>query len=41
MSGALLALTSALTVDDAGLDYAIAALCVGVGQGVAVLPGRP
>ena len=41
MSGARLALTAALTRDDEGLDYAIATLCVGVGQGVAMLLGRP
>ena len=41
MSGARLALTAALTLDEEGLDYAIATLCVGVGQGVAMLLGRP
>jgi len=41
MSGARLALTAAMTLDDKGLDYAIATLCVGVGQGVAMLLGRP
>jgi 3-oxoadipyl-CoA thiolase len=41
MSGARLALTAALTLADEGLDYAIATLCVGVGQGVAMLLGRP
>src|SRR5450759_195412 len=41
MSGARLALTAALTLEDEGFDYAIATLCVGVGQGVAMLLGRP
>jgi 3-oxoadipyl-CoA thiolase len=41
MSGARLALTAAHTLADEGLDYAIATLCVGVGQGVAMLLGRP
>ena len=41
MSGARLALTAAQTLADDGLDYAIVALCVGVGQGVAMLLGRP
>ena len=41
MSGARLALTAAQTLADEGLDYAIATLCVGVGQGVARLLGRP
>jgi acetyl-CoA C-acetyltransferase len=41
MSGARLALTAAQTLADGGLDYAIATLCVGVGQGVAMLLGRP
>ncbi|MDQ1482758.1 MAG: hypothetical protein QOF35_834 [Actinomycetota bacterium] len=41
MSGARLALTAAHTLADDGLDYAIATLCVGVGQGVAMLLGRP
>ena len=41
MSGARLALTAAQTLADDGLDYAIATLCVGVGQGVAMLLGRP
>jgi 3-oxoadipyl-CoA thiolase len=41
MSGARLALTAAQTLVDEGLDYAIATLCVGVGQGVAMLMGRP
>ena len=41
MSGARLALTAAQTLADEGLDYAIATLCVGVGQGVAMLLGRP
>jgi 3-oxoadipyl-CoA thiolase len=40
MSGARLALTAAHTLADEGLDYAIATLCVGVGQGVAMLLGR-
>jgi len=41
MSGARLALTAAQTLADEGLDYAIATMCVGVGQGVAMLLGRP
>jgi 3-oxoadipyl-CoA thiolase len=41
MSGARLALTAAQTLAEDGLDYAIATLCVGVGQGVALLLGRP
>jgi len=41
MSGARLALTAARTLADEGLDYAVATLCVGVGQGVAMLLGRP
>jgi len=41
MSGARLALTAAHTLAGEGLDYAIATLCVGVGQGVAMLLGRP
>jgi 3-oxoadipyl-CoA thiolase len=41
MSGARLALTAAQTLAEEGLDYAIATLCVGVGQGVAMLLGRP
>jgi 3-oxoadipyl-CoA thiolase len=41
MSGARLALTAAQTLVEEGLDYAIATLCVGVGQGVAMLLGRP
>ena len=41
MSGARLALTAAHTLADERLDYAVATLCVGVGQGVAMLLGRP
>jgi acetyl-CoA acyltransferase len=41
MSGARLALTATHTLADEGLDYGIATLCVGVGQGVAMLLGRP
>ena len=41
MSGARLALTAAHTLADEGLDHAIATMCVGVGQGVAMLLGRP
>jgi 3-oxoadipyl-CoA thiolase len=41
MSGARLALTAAHTLADESLDYAIATLCVGVGQGVAMLLARP
>ena len=41
MSGARLALTAAQTLADEGLEHAIATMCVGVGQGVAMLLGRP
>jgi acetyl-CoA acetyltransferase family protein len=41
MSGARLALTAAQTLADEGLEYAIVTMCVGVGQGVAMLLGRP
>ena len=41
MSGARLALTAALTLADEDLDYAVAMLCVGVGQGAAMLLSRP
>lgn len=41
MSGARLVLTAAQTLADESLDYAVATLCVGVGQGVAMLLGRP
>ena len=41
MSGARLALTATHTLADEGLDYGIATLCVGVGQLVAMLLGRP
>ena len=41
MSGARLALTAAQTLADESLDHAIATMCVGVGQGVAMLLGRP
>jgi acetyl-CoA C-acetyltransferase len=41
MSGARLAFTAAQTLADEGLDHAIATMCVGVGQGVAMLLGRP
>jgi len=41
MSGARLTLTAAQTLADEGLDLAIATMCVGVGQGVAMLLGRP
>jgi 3-oxoadipyl-CoA thiolase len=41
MSGARLALTAALTRADEDLDYAVAMLCVGVGQGAAMLLSRP
>jgi 3-oxoadipyl-CoA thiolase len=40
MSGARLALTAAQTLADEGLDYAVAMLCVGVGQGAAMLLSR-
>ena len=41
MSGARLALTAAQTLADEGLDYAVAMLCVGVGQGAAMLLSHP
>jgi len=41
MSGARLALTAALTRSDEDLDHALVAMCVGVGQGVAMLLSRP
>ena len=41
MSGARLALTAAQTLADEDLDFAVATMCVGVGQGVAMLLGRP
>lgn len=41
MSGARLALTAAQTLADEDLDYAVAMLCVGVGQGAAMLLSRP
>jgi 3-oxoadipyl-CoA thiolase len=41
MSGARLALASAMTLADEGHDYAIATMCVGVGQGMAMLLARP
>jgi 3-oxoadipyl-CoA thiolase len=41
MSGARLSLTAAMTLADEGHDYAIATMCVGVGQGMAMLLARP
>jgi len=41
MSGARLALTAALTRSDEDLDRALVTMCVGVGQGVAMLLSRP
>ena len=41
MSGTRLALTAAMTLADEGHDHAIATMCVGVGQGVAMLLGKP
>ncbi|WP_286958936.1 3-oxoadipyl-CoA thiolase [Arsenicicoccus sp. UBA7492] len=41
MSGARLALTAAITLADDGHDHALATMCVGVGQGVAMLLSRP
>lgn len=41
MSGTRLALTAAMTLADEGHDHAVATMCVGVGQGVAMLLGRP
>lgn len=41
MSGARLALSAALTRADRGEKYAVATMCVGVGQGVAMLLAAP
>ena len=41
MSGARLALTAAISLADDGHDHALATMCVGVGQGVAMLVSRP
>jgi acetyl-CoA acetyltransferase len=41
MSGARLVLTAAITLSDEGLDHAVATMCVGVGQGAAMLLSRP
>lgn len=41
MSGARLSLTAAMTLADHGHDYALATMCVGVGQGMAMVLGRP
>ena len=41
MSGARLALSAAMTMADEGQEHAIATMCVGVGQGMAMLLGRP
>ncbi|WP_313715893.1 3-oxoadipyl-CoA thiolase [Arsenicicoccus bolidensis] len=41
MSGARLALTAAISLAADGHDHALATMCVGVGQGVAMLLSRP
>ncbi|WP_409483437.1 3-oxoadipyl-CoA thiolase [Arsenicicoccus dermatophilus] len=41
MSGARLALTAAITLHDEGHEHALATMCVGVGQGVAMLLSQP
>ncbi|MCH8613392.1 3-oxoadipyl-CoA thiolase [Arsenicicoccus dermatophilus] len=41
MSGARLALTAAITLQDEGHEHALATMCVGVGQGVAMLLSKP
>jgi 3-oxoadipyl-CoA thiolase len=41
MSGARLVLAAAITMSDEGLDHAVATMCVGVGQGAAMLLSRP
>ncbi len=41
MSGARLVLSAAITMADEGYDHALATMCVGVGQGVALLLARP
>ncbi|MCG7320599.1 3-oxoadipyl-CoA thiolase [Arsenicicoccus bolidensis] len=41
MSGARLALTAAISLAADGHDHALATMCVGVGQGVAMLVSRP
>ena len=41
MSGARLSLTAAMTLADEGHEYALATMCVGVGQGMAMLLARP
>lgn len=41
MSGARLALTAALSLSEGSHDFAIATLCIGVGQGIATLLARP
>ena len=41
MSGARLALTAAVTLADSGHRYAIATMCIGVGQGIATLLASP
>ena len=41
MSGARLVLSAALTLADEGQDHAIATMCIGVGQGIAMLLGKP
>ncbi|WP_288799142.1 hypothetical protein ACF3NS_14650 [Arsenicicoccus cauae] len=41
ISGARLALTAAISLADGGHDHALATMCVGVGQGVAMLLSRP
>jgi acetyl-CoA acyltransferase len=41
MSGARLALTAAIERQKRDADYAVATMCIGVGQGIAMLLGRP
>ena len=41
MSGARLALSAAMTLADEGQELALATMCVGVGQGMAMLLARP
>ena len=41
MSGARLALTAALELRHRDAEYALATMCIGVGQGIATLLARP
>jgi 3-oxoadipyl-CoA thiolase len=41
MSGARLALTAAIELSHRGSNYALATMCIGVGQGIATLLARP